>query len=475
MRLAHCLLFLAALAPALAMASDPLSTLVVNSSPPAISFEVRVNGEGGKIEMPAIIPGWKLQRAIDPDGILAVRLPAGSLAYHVGIIASQLSGVPAYELDLDKAAAENPTLSSEQTAALQWLERHMVELEGGAVTWHNTFDHPFYNLIIRAPWQSAFAQADIIKGLMIAARVTRDRRHIETARRAAYAYGVACGRGGLRCRVGGVPWYEEIPIPHGFAPMILNGHLYSTLMLGRLARETGDERVDELFRAGIEAAKSQIPYYDTGYWTVYQRRPRMLNAYFLLRPNGETVLYEASLKSPWSLPAQGSFLETSGEDPQVAIGRPGWTRTENGAALSGPGFLSIRPNRLAIDNNPIAFPGFTLTLIYSAPDCHPPTVATYDWRAGLNGYMALLPRETAPAGTRCRVTFHLTTTELQWSQTNRFYHDWHTRLAKELSALTGDPFFDKTARRWQGYLAEYDRLSTKRNADPLEIRFPTRP
>lgn len=467
------LLFAAVLAfgcPAACWAeSNPAPSIFIKNKSPAVSFEVYEPGPDGRLVMPARTPPF--QSYFDEDGVYATRV-GGRVARHIATISGQASGMSNNDLRIEEALQREPSLTPAETAALRWLEQNKIELQGAAVVWHYTFDHTFNNIVVKAGWPSAFAQADIIKALILAYRKTSDQSYLDLATRAGYAFTVPCERGGLRCEVGGIPWFEEIPVPYGYAPMILNGHLYSVVMLYRLHELTDDQRIEAAYREGLASAKAMLLRYDTGYWSIYQLRPRELNTLLVIAPATEqTEIQDVSISSPVS--TQSVLALHNGTRSTYDGNRvwgDGWgLASGSGRELTGLGMINLLPGRLTIDHDPVHIASMNVSVHYRSRDCTPPTVATYDYRARSKGFMKIVPTDYGRNEQGCELHLFLRNAVNQWSQIDAFYHDWHTRLVTELWRITGDPKFYATAVRWGRYAAAERELKTEETKATIAI------
>lgn len=441
--------------------------LAIRNRPPMVSFDIHVSDENGTFVMPP--PPLPRLNKINADGFMMIDI-GGTEHYHIASISGQASGMENSDLDTEAAFKQAPTLTANQKRALDWLDSHRIDLANGASVWHNSFDHAFNDLIIKAGWPSAFAQADLIKTFMLAWKRSGEDRYLDLARRAAYGFTVPCEEAGLRCEVGGKPWFAEVPLSYGYAPMILNGHLYSLVMLHRFWKATGDVRVKAAFDEGFTSARELLLNYDTGYWTVYQARPRLVNAFLVLEPTARgSELREVSISSAFSRPSSILFGSDSVKTypANVAWGGLG-SLTKTGQRFTDELVsIQIAPGRLVIDHDPVHFEGFEITVRYAAPDCASLRVGTFDWRAGSTDYMVLPMIGSAANRDGCVARFSLPTRINQWSHLSPFYHDWHTKLVTELWRITGDAHFYATAIRWRRYAEEQERHGASKSTQQI--------
>lgn len=428
---------------------------------PGISFDVYQPEPNGTLNTPWPLKGSS--QGLDESGVPITVAKDGKRYYSVINISAQLSEMSG--ADIETAPRTGP-LSEKQKAALNWLIKNQLTLPGGAVVWQNTFPHPVDDLYLKTPWSSAYSQADVIKALLAAYSQTRAPKILELARKAGYAYGVPCEAGGLVCRVGVLSWYEEVPVPNGLAPLILNGDLYAVVMLYRLYDATHDKRILGLAQIGAKASGKSIMRYDTGNWSIYQLRPKTGQLDFSFRPHGETYIKAISLEHSWS---DGQTLRL--DSPSSQIGGPGWGAvTEKGISLKPSDAIAIlNTGPLKRLDGMSMLPDSRLTVSYVSATCDAPEVGITDSRDGIKGYSALSLIESKKVDGTCRAVYRIRPSEQTWTTLNLFYHDWHTRLVAELAKRTGDPTLFATAMRWESYIQAFNEIK-KQDGDADTIR-----
>jgi hypothetical protein len=117
------------------------------------------------------------------------------------------------------------------------------------------------------PWMSGMAQATGIQALGRAARLLKEPKYLETARKALGAFETAPPTGvrttGPR---GGVHYLQ-----YSFAPrlFIFNAFLQSLIGLHDFAQLADDDRARTLFRDAEPEARAEVPYSDVGDWSLY--------------------------------------------------------------------------------------------------------------------------------------------------------------------------------------------------------------
>ena len=435
----------------------------LNVSAPSVSVDVYTPKKDGELMTPWPMTG--ATHTVDNAGVPVMIAKNGKHYDSVISISVQLSEMSG--ADIESAPRVGP-LSEKQKAALNWFIKKQTALPGGAIVWQNTFPHPFDDLYIKTPWSSAYSQADAIKALLVAYAQTHDPKVLELARKAGYAYGVPCEKGGLVCKVGDVSWYEEVPVPNGLAPLILNGDLYAVVMLHRLYDATHDKHILRLAEIGDKAVEKTIMRYDTGNWSIYQLRPKTSQLNFSFWPQDETYIKTISLKHSWS---DGQTLTFDPAKPHPQIGGNGWGAvTANGIALKSADAIAVlKTGPLKRLDGMSLLPDSRLTISYSSPTCDAPMVGITDSRDGIAGYSALSLVKSKRAGDACRAVYRIRPAEQTWTTLNLFYHDWHTRLVADLATRTGDPTLFATAMRWENYIRAFDAVK-KQGGDPDTIR-----
>ena len=121
----------------------------------------------------------------------------------------------------------------------------------------------------RPPWVSGLAQGTAVQALARAAtRLKRQADVLPIAQRALAIFEAPTPQG------------VRVPAEHGnhyaiysFAPdlRVLNGFIQSLIGLHDYARLSGDPRGTALFAAAEPQARSEVPLYDTGAWSLYSR------------------------------------------------------------------------------------------------------------------------------------------------------------------------------------------------------------
>lgn len=427
---------------------------------PRVAFTVTGLDRRGRLAL-AVSPYWKARDGEDAEGV-AARLGEDGHVYHnissIGFQA-QASRFATPQLDLDVLVGGSTALNERQARAFRWLDAHKSVLGNGGHLWHYDFEYDYNNLFLTTPWPSAFGQAAVIHAMLAAARTTGDDAWLERAKAAALAFDVDADEGGLRDEVDGQPFYEEVALARGYSPHILNGHLYSVVILRELHRATGDPRIGQLADAGVASARATLHLFDQGSWTRYDLRPRPHEVPLCVAvPDGGVERVQSVvLRGP-----RGSTtvlrLEPGAVHDARATAYGGWTRHADGRGweVTGPAFCAMALPEAEV-RDWLAHPGWTLEVTYRGDAESPPALGALDMRTGLEGgYCRLRSLGVETTGDVQLARYRLGLEDLAWSYLQRYYGEWHTILVRRLYELTGDPVFRRFQARWTGYLDTYD-------------------
>ena len=117
------------------------------------------------------------------------------------------------------------------------------------------------------PWTSAMAQGTALEALTRAYRATGKRSYLAVARRALAPLTTAPPAGDAVRTARGRRF-----LLYSFAPgaAVINGFLQTLIGLYDYAGASHDRQAAQLFAAGDAEARSEVPRYDTGAWSLYQ-------------------------------------------------------------------------------------------------------------------------------------------------------------------------------------------------------------
>lgn len=424
---------------------------------PIVSFSVRAPGKDGNYTPPATSNFWASKSAVDERGIPHFVSEAGERFYNVAIVAfAAINSSSAYpELDMEKIARSRSTLSKSQLAAFAWLEQHKYALSDRAITWKYDFDLSYNNMSVKAGWPSAFSQAAIIQAYLSAFDVTMQPTYLDRAHEAARAYLVSVDMGGLTSEIGGrLAFFEEVPLPGGYSPHVLNGHLYSLFAIEELLLRREDAELAHLAKRAHETIERLIPSFDQGYWTRYDLKPRFVDVPFVFEPLGAgTVVRSISLKAPDGTLSRLDLAESSSKIGRNLVYGSGWQPTNGGQIIAGQD--AFGQFVLPVPANGQALLGSYTLNLQLAEGSQAPNARILGFRQGVWEYFPLKFLGERWEGGQTIATYELSDRDLQWSDLQRYYVDWHQRLMTALQKYKSSPVYAVTAYRWQNYLKSH--------------------
>lgn len=151
---------------------------------------------------------------------------------------------------------------------VDWLETFATIRADGAVLWLNPFDCLQGATLLKAPWASSYDQGMVISALVRGYRMTGRSRLLELLRGASRVFELTVEDGGVRIPLASGALYTELP--GGPVPVILDGFQTALLGLYDLFKETGDPRVSQLLREGVQGLTSTLPQWSyRGKWSWY--------------------------------------------------------------------------------------------------------------------------------------------------------------------------------------------------------------
>ncbi len=132
--------------------------------------------------------------------------------------------------------------------------------------WHYEFDW----FATKAPWSSALAQARGASVMLRAWLHSKNERYLNSAKNAVKSFSLATDAGGFLhpfthedCH-----YYEEYPaMPTG----VINGFMASLISLWELHYWLNEKWLTTLWQNGLAALEKMLPYYSTGWWSLYDR------------------------------------------------------------------------------------------------------------------------------------------------------------------------------------------------------------
>lgn len=144
----------------------------------------------------------------------------------------------------------------------QYFARNQTE-EG---LWDYNFD--WYGS--KAPWHSALAQSRGASVMLRAWILNQDSMYLNAAKKALSKFQVPTSEGGFlhRFQPTNSIYFEEYPhTPTG----VINGFMSSLICIWELSYWIKETWLNELWQLGIHSLQTMLPYYSTGWWSLYDR------------------------------------------------------------------------------------------------------------------------------------------------------------------------------------------------------------
>jgi hypothetical protein len=408
----------------------------------------------GKIQLPDKTAYWESSFQLDEQSLPVAVAPDGRRFRNMASVAFTMwAGIR----DGFDAACAAYQPRDQARAALDYFERSAVPLPDDALTWHYNYDTQINDVVLKAPWASAFAQAAIIERLLLHSCKTGETRYAELARRAGRALALPVTRGGLRSEAEDFVWFQEVPLPDRHNPFIVNAHLYATEVLFLLAKYFPDEGFRELAQRGIQSFLQTIPVVDTNYWNRYDLRPNYSRINFEIKADG--LLKTASLDV-------GELSVVDFRLRRQAIGANGFYQVSElgpgGARLRGTPLLVTFATKRGREFNPrdVREP-INLRLVFDGV-AQGVRVGTLSIRPGPIEFVALPmgPPETVGAETSYALSLNLG--EMNWGQVAPEYIPFHAYLAASIARETADKALFLRAVRWQLFFRRYQEGGARR-------------
>lgn len=229
------------------------------------------------------------------DGSYRLIGGSGTPAYSPYIVAKQL-------LNAKKVPGADYSRIGERKIrrlpALNWLvSPKNYKRIGESAIYFYAFNSAYNDIATRAPWASAFGQANVLKSLAFAGKQglrTDLGPHVLAVAR---AFDVNVKEGGVQSKDrAGRLFFEEVPN----GTHVLNAHLISIPELAQVAFLFNADDVQSLVNSGIATLKEQMHLFDTGYWLRYDQNPRkeLLIQLDWLQGGESPLLDEVLLQNP---------------------------------------------------------------------------------------------------------------------------------------------------------------------------------
>jgi hypothetical protein len=329
------------------------------------------------------------------------------------------------QLPLKEDCNQAHPLSEDQKRAIGLLHSKAI-LKDGMAVWHYNYDQQANDVVVLAPYPSAFSQAINIHALLFAYCKTLDSAHLELAIKAGDGMLTTVANGGTRNGW----WFEEQPAPKGYMPYILNAHIYSLVVLYALSETSGLVRFRFAAEQGVKILDQLLMNFDTGSWTRYDLRPRSPLIYFEVHPRENKVIER---------------IEIRAGDSVFSICNIGCTKIlgslRNGKNFSVAANLpSLRRFHAQESVSP------TILVVATQPSLEP----IADIYVG-----SVRPREKELTHVGAGGEIQLDFVHMGWSQLQEDYQRWHAFLMAQLWKKTQKAEHFVTALRWANYSATF--------------------
>jgi hypothetical protein len=157
-------------------------------------------------------------------------------------------------------------------------------LKGNGIFSAYEFSFPWKNgnHSIDPPWKNAMVNGEALSPLAKAYKVTGNKTYIETAKRILNSFYVDVKDGGVAYKTQSSGfWYEEYASKNSTEePRVLNGMIHAVLGINEYYKETNDTKAKYLFDQGILALKTDLPKYDLGGASYYDRLGLPANSFY---------------------------------------------------------------------------------------------------------------------------------------------------------------------------------------------------
>jgi len=160
---------------------------------------------------------------------------------------------------------ENEENKEEFLKHVDWLVENIVDKKNFGV-WEHYYTLPYYNF--KTPWIHGMAQGLAVSALLRAYELTKEKKYLDTAKKAYNVFNVPLKKGGVRYidKQKNI-WLEEYSVTP--PPHILNGYIFALLGVYDFYQFTKQEKALELWNEGIKTLEKKLDDYDLGYWSLY--------------------------------------------------------------------------------------------------------------------------------------------------------------------------------------------------------------
>ncbi|WP_043240832.1 D-glucuronyl C5-epimerase family protein [Bosea sp. LC85] len=406
-----------------------------------VSYCIAGQAASGTVHLPEKTAYWQSSQRLDEQGLPFSEAPDGSRFRNMSSVAFAMFSRDARSFE-DACAAYQP--DEKARAALAFFEQNAVEVGGGAVVWRYDYDTQINDVLLKAPWASAFGQAAIIERLLIHSCKTGEGRFAELARRAGKAFLLPVTLGGLRSENDQFVWFQEVPMPDRHNPFIVNAHLYSIQTLLLLDRHFPGEGFRPLAERGLQSFRAALGVIDNEYWNRYDLRPRYMAVDFQI--SGRGSLRRIELRT-------GDSSELRTHDGLVLTRRP--------ALIS----FSMRHGR-EFDPEQLR-DALDLRFIFAGDG--DVEVSVPGGRPGDIEFFRLASRVKGATGSGTTVDFSVSLGDLGWGQVAPEYLPFHAATLASIARSIGDKQLFLRALRWQIFA---DRHAKRISVTGAQKRWP---
>jgi len=153
-----------------------------------------------------------------------------------------------------------------------WLDKffkyadYFITKQSDSGMWNYEFD--WYTS--KAPWNSALAQSRGASVMLRAWLYSKDTIYLDAAKKALSRFTASTTEDGFLhyFSEGNCYYFEEYPkIPTG----VINGFMSSLICIWELNYWIKEKWLSELWDQGIDSLKKMLPFYTTGWWSIYDR------------------------------------------------------------------------------------------------------------------------------------------------------------------------------------------------------------
>jgi hypothetical protein len=214
--------------------------------------------------------------------------------YHPVFISQYALGAYEYYLKTEDKAARQSLL-----ACADWLADNLKEYNG-LFFWEYTQDFKYGEDTLKAPWFSAMVQGEGASVLLRAYYETNKEIYLQAAKKAIEPILVSMEEGGVSDVKGDHVFPQEYPATP--PSDVLNGSIFAFMGVYEYYRATGDPRIKQYCDKIIDTYLNVIDDYDTGYWSLYGRRPK-----YAVATAKYHTLHIAQLKALYLLTGEEKF------------------------------------------------------------------------------------------------------------------------------------------------------------------------